>query len=193
MDAVERMLLVLDPYIILLFRMTGDAMVNFLIGTFVLAMMTVVFGEFTLSLALRFNRRHIQGMEQQLSKQHDLSMTALQMNDQEAYKACNKQANDTFGKYFFSMIAHSAACLWPVPFALAWMQLRFHGVELELAYPISLFWQSTNYFTVFIALYILSRILFRHVRRYLPYFRGVQQALDSQSSESRKFPSLSGS
>jgi len=182
MNPVLKMLTFSDPYLIAFYRLTGDAMLNFVLGTFVLAMLTVVLGEFTLSLVLRFNRRHISEMETELEKQHQLSMTALQLNDQTSYKACNKQANDMFGKYFFAMIAHSTALLWPVPFALAWMQTRFLDVQFPLAYPISLIWSSTQYFTIFLALYVLARILFKYLRPYLPYFREVQKTLNLSAS-----------
>lgn len=182
--------LFLDPYLIFFYRMTGDSMINFLLGTFILAMITVVVGEFTLSLLLRFNRRHISQMEEELEKQHHLSMAALQMDNQKGYRACNKQANDVFGKYFFSMIAHSAACLWPIPFALSWMQYRFLGVQFQLVYPISLVWSSTQYFTIFLALYILARVVFKNIRPYLPYFRQVQKALDLYSTDKNQASSL---
>ncbi len=188
MDFIEKVLSFLDPYLIVFYRLTGDAMLNFLLGTFILAMIAVVLGEFTLSLVLRFNRRHINQMEDELEKQHQLSMTALQLNDQVSYKACNKQANEMFGKYFFSMIAHSTACLWPAPFALAWMQTRFLGVQFPLAYPLSLLWSSTQYFTIFLALYILARIIFKHMRPYLPYFREVQKTLDLHAGNSFSAP-----
>jgi len=168
----------LDPYLIQLYRMSGYALVDFFIGTFLLALMTVVIGEFTLSLALRINRRHIEAMENELTEQHNLSMAALQEEDKKSYKACNDQANDAFGKYFFNMIAYSAACLWPVPFALSWLQSRFLDVDFTLAYPLSIIWSSTGYLTIFVLLYLLARIVFKNLRPYLPYFRQVQKTLD---------------
>jgi len=172
----------LDPYLIQLYRMSGYVLVDFFIGTFLLALITVVIGEFTLSLALRINRRHIQAMENELTEQHNLSMAALEVEDKKSYKACNDQANDAFGRYFFNMIAYSAACLWPVPFALSWLQSRFLHVDFELAYPLSLVWASTGYITVFVLLYILARIVFKNLRPYLPYFRQVQKTLDLHSA-----------
>ena len=171
----------LDPYLIQLYRISGYALVDFFVGTFLLALITVVIGEFTLSLALRINRRHIESMENELTEQHNLSMAALVVEDKKSYKACNDQANDAFGRYFFNMIAYSAACLWPVPFALSWLQSRFLHVDFKLAYPLSLIWPSTTYITVFVLLYILARIVFKNIRRYLPYFRQVQKTLDLQS------------
>ena len=171
----------LDPYLIQLYRISGYALVDFFVGTFLLALITVVIGEFTLSLALRINRRHIESMENELTEQHNLSMAALVVEDKKSYKACNDQANDAFGRYFFNMIAYSAACLWPVPFALSWLQSRFLHVDFKLAYPLSLIWPSTTYITVFVLLYILARIVFKNLRRYLPYFRQVQKTLDLQA------------
>lgn len=168
----------LDPYLIQLYRLSGYALVDFFIGTFLLALVTVVIGEFTLSLALRINRRHIEAMENELTEQHNLSMAALAEEDKKSYKACNDRANDAFGKYFFNMIAYSAACLWPVPFALSWLQSRFLEVDFRLAYPLSIIWSSTGYLTIFVLLYLLARIVFKNLRPYLPYFRQVQKTLD---------------
>lgn len=178
MSLLTQIPVLLDPYLIFFYRVTGVTIIDYFIGTFSVALITVVVGEFTLSAALRWNRAYIEKMENQLSKEHHLSMAALQVQDNTSYRAINKQANDTFGKYFFSMIAHSAACLWPIPFVLAWMQSRFLGVKFEFIYPISLFWPSTGYFTTFILCYILARILFKNIRRYLPYFKTVQKTLD---------------
>jgi len=165
----------LDPYLIPLYRMTGYAFIDYFVGTFLLAMLAVVVGEFTLSLALRFNARHFRTMEKEMEKGHEMSMAAYEMKDQKSYQAINKQANEVFGKYFFNMIACSAGCLWPLPFALAWMQSRFQNVEFHFVHPVSLVWSSTGYFTTFILSYILARIVFKQLRPRLPYFRTVHR------------------
>jgi hypothetical protein len=174
---------VIDQMIIQVYRLTGCTIIDYLLGTFALALFTVVLGEFTLSLALRFNRDHIEKMESEMTQQHELSMVALKMNDKEGYRVCNDQANDAFGRYFFNMIAYSAAVLWPTPFALAWMQTRFSLVRFELAYPVSLVWSSTGYVSTFVFCYILARILFKNLRPQLPYFRNVQKSLDLYSGK----------
>ena len=167
-----------DRCLIALYRTTGHTYLDYLAGTFVLALLTVMMGEWTISLALKWNRSHNQKLEQELEEKHHLSLAALAANDENAYRACNKQAHDVFGRYFFNAVAHSAALLWPIPFALAWMQTRFADVEFAFAYPISLVWQSTGFFTTFFLCYLLARILFRNLRPYLPYFREVQKTLD---------------
>lgn len=181
MDFLQSLPSILDPYCIAMYRITGNAVVNYCIGTFLLAFITVVLGEFTLSLVMRINHRHIQRMEDEMAQQHQLSLAALHMADKKSYQACNQQANDVLGRYFFNMVAYSAAYLWPIPFALTWMQSRFIGVEFIPAYPLNLIWHSTGYFTTFILFYILGRILFKNIRRYLPYFKEVQKTLDLYS------------
>lgn len=184
MDFLQSLPSILDPYCIAMYRITGNAVVDYCIGTCLLAFITVVLGEFTLSLALRFNRRHITQMEDEMAHQHQLSLAALHMEDKMSYQACNKQANDALGKYFFNMVAYSAAYLWPIPFALTWMQSRFIGVEFIPAYPLNIIWPATGYFTTFILFYILDRIIFKNIRRYLPYFKEVQRTIDLYAKRS---------
>ncbi|NTV41781.1 MAG: hypothetical protein HGA63_00625 [Syntrophobacteraceae bacterium] len=168
---------VADSVLIQLYRMSGRPAVDYFVGTFLLALFCVVVGELTLSIALKINRSHLRGIEREMTSHHDLSIKALQEGDKEAYKLINKSANDAFGRYFFNMIASSAALLWPIPFALSWMQSRFSEVRFDFAYPLSIVWPSTGYFTTFILCYVLARILFKNARPHLPYFRGVHKEL----------------
>ena len=92
-----------------------------------------------------------------------------------AYTASNKLANDAFGRSFFMQIALSAAFLWPIPFALGWMQYRFSDVEFRLPGTEV----SVGYIAVFILLYIAAYLLFRRVKYRLPYFRRIKEMLDS--------------
>ena len=168
-----------DSLLIQLYRITGYVYADYFLGTFLLSFIAVVLGEWTISWVFRLNRHHILNLEKELSQSHELSMLALEESDSKTYQVCNKQANDVFGRYFFNQVAFSAAILWPVPLILAWMQSRFLHVEFPFAYPVSLIWSSTGYFTTFILCYILSRILFKNMRPYLPYFRNVQKTLDA--------------
>ncbi len=168
-----------DALLIFPFRLPHDALFGFLFGAFCLAMICVVLGEFTLSAAIRFNQGHLQRLKAEISQREALSVQAFEMGDRAGYKALNKQANDAWGRHFFTMAAYSAGILWPVPFALAWLHGRFAGVDFALAWPLTLlFGQTVGYPFVFIPLYILARIIFGHSRRFLPYFKGVQRRLD---------------
>ena len=102
----------------------------------------------------------------------------------ELERRLNKAATDVWGKQFFTMVAHSAGILWPIPFCLGWMDLRFADVDFLVALPISLIFEhGVGYSFIFIPTYILCRILFKYMRPYLPYFRSVQKMLDEAGGQ----------
>jgi hypothetical protein len=169
-----------DTYLILLYRITPNPLLAYLTGTFLLAFLCVIVGELSVSLAIRFNRRYTDQMTEEMTRKERLSIAAYEAGDKEGYQALNKEATDAWGKRFFTMIAYSAGILWPIPFALGWMQTRFHGIDFPLAWPLSIvFGKTVGYTFTFIPLYILCRILFKYMRPWLPYFRGVQKRLDA--------------
>ncbi|UCF93269.1 MAG: hypothetical protein JSW39_03665 [Desulfobacterales bacterium] len=168
-----------DGFLIFFFRISGHAFTDYLIGTFALALMCVVIGEFSVSLALKVNQRFIDQLSAEMTAKENLSMAAHEAGDQAGYRALNKEATGLWGKRFFTMVAYSAGILWPIPFALGWMQTRFQGVDFPLAFPLSLiFGKSVGYTFTFIPIYILCRITFKYLRPRLPYFNRVQQRLD---------------
>ncbi|MFZ0611378.1 MAG: hypothetical protein WAM73_04000 [Desulfobacterales bacterium] len=173
----------LDPFLIGFFRLTGYTLLDFFVGVFCLCMICVVLGELTISAAIRLNRRHLKALKHEVSQKEKLSMQAYADDDRVSYKALNQAANDAWGRYFFTMAAYSAGILWPVPFALAWMQTRFQSVEFDLVFPLNLVLGNTvGYPFIFIPVYILARIVFKYLRPKLPYFRGVQKMLDTPGS-----------
>jgi hypothetical protein len=175
----------MDPILIGPYRLVGDPMLGFLIGTFCLSLLGVMLGELTISAAIRFNRRHIEALKDELSHKEKMSVQAYAEGDKVSYKALNKAANDAWGKYFFIMAGYSAGILWPVPLALAWMQTRFQGVEFGLTFPLNLvFGDYVGYPFVFFPMYLLARIVFKYLRPRLPYFKGVQAMLDGQPAHS---------
>ena len=175
----------IDPFLIGPYRLTGDSFAGFLIGTFCLCMICVVLGELTISAGIRLNRKHLQELKQEVSQKERLSMQAYAEDDHVSYKALNKAANDAWGRHFFTMAAYSGGILWPVPFALAWMQTRFQEVAFALVFPLNrLIGENVGYPFIFIPMYILARIVFKYLRPRLPYFRGVQAMLDKSGAES---------
>jgi len=169
----------LDGFLIFFYRMTGHAYVDYFMGTFCLALICVVVGEITVSLAIKFNQRYIDEMTEEMEIKEQLSIKAYGAGDKSGYKALNKEATDVWGRHFFTMVGYSAGILWPIPFALGWMQSRFAGVDFEIAFPLSIvFGTSVGYIFTFIPIYILARIIFKYLRPRLPYFKGVQKRLD---------------
>jgi len=164
---------VLDPVLIILYRLTGYPLADYYLGTFLLALLTVLVGELTISLVFRINKAHLDKLNARVEKMKHLSSEAMTVGDQEGYKACNKEGNDAFGQLFFNKFGLSAASLWPIFFALAWMQERFAEIGLPLPW---IGWEI-NYFFFFLLCYIPARIFFGRIKRKLPYFRGIHQTL----------------
>ena len=176
-----------DSFLIFFYRITGESFVDYLIGTMTLAFLCVIAGELSISFAIRVNKRYLDAMSEEITRKERLSMEAYKAGDKAGYKALNKDATDVWGKQFFTMVAYSAGILWPLPFALGWMQTRFADVEFPLAFPLSLlFGKTVGYAFTFIPLYILCRILFKYLRPHLPYLKGVQALLNRKDAQSSR-------
>jgi hypothetical protein len=168
----------LDQYLIMLYRLTGHVGVDFVIGTFVLAFICLVLGEITIFLVFLFIRRHIDAKATEAEKYQNLSMDALKAGDKEAYQAANTLANDAFGHSFFQQMALSAAFLWPVCFALGWMQFRF----LEVEFPIPGTSWSMGFIGPFIIIYVTAYFLFKRVKRVLRVSNRINSLATGASS-----------
>ena len=71
--------LALDPFLIFCYRLTGQAGVNFVLGTLVLAMLALLVGECSAYLAARLVRPHFARISGEAAKYQDLSMEALKV------------------------------------------------------------------------------------------------------------------
>ncbi|MEJ5358670.1 MAG: hypothetical protein WHT06_08345 [Desulfobacterales bacterium] len=154
----------LDLWLAPLFGLTASMPANGAIGTFLLAGIVVLLGELTLRIVARVNRDHLARLEAELKNYQELTREAERRGDAASYKALNRQANSAFGHVFFNKFGLSAAALWPCFFALDWLQARFDpgGVPLP-GKP-----EGVNYVLVFLAAYILARILAGRLRRAAP-------------------------
>ncbi len=177
----------IDLFLIFFYRMTDIPIANFLIGTLILSFLCVIVGELSVSLALKFNKPYVDRISAEMVEKERLSIAAYQAGDKVGYKALNKEATDVWGKGFFTMVAYSAGILWPLPFAMGWLGTRFADVDFPVAPPLSLLFDNgVGYMFTFIPMYILSRILFKYMRPYLPYFKGVQKMLDAADKSSHQ-------
>jgi hypothetical protein len=152
-----------DALFISFYQMTGYPLWDYFIGTFLLALLSVLVGQATLFLVFRANRSHIEGLDSRLENLNRLTASAMKLGDKRSYKFLNKEANDTYGHVFFNRFGLSAASLWPVFFALAWIQERFAHIVI----PIPWLGLKANYFVVFLLAYIAATILFRRTKKYL--------------------------
>lgn len=166
--------MLVDPFIIWFYRLTGYAFVDFLLGTFVLGWIALLIGEFTISAVFLVSKQRIDATTREAQRYQDLSMKALSAGDKQAYRAANKMANDAFGRSFFMQIALSAARLWPVFLAVAWMSQRFGEVEFPLLFSD----YSIGFVGVFIPMYAAACFIFKKIKYKLPYFRRIKTILD---------------
>jgi hypothetical protein len=156
-----------DQCLIMSYRLTGHAGVDFAIGTLVLAGICLLIGEATVFLSFQFTRKRIGEKTAEAEKYQNLSVEALKAGNKEAYHAADKLAKDAFGHTFFQQVALSSAFLWPVFFALAWMQSRFLDVEV----PLPLLPVSIGFIGVFILIFVATFFLFKQVKRRIARFR----------------------
>lgn len=173
----------IDAVMISFFRLTDIPILGYYIGSALLCLICVVAGQLTLSFSFRLNRNFIDRDNRRMVRMHNLSVKALVNKDKNAYKNCNKEANDAFGKVFFSQIALSISSLWPVPFALGWMQIRFLDVAFPLPVPLPLVGDAVGFMFTFIPIYILVYIVFGKVKGYLPYFRNEKKMLEAYNAD----------
>jgi hypothetical protein len=176
----------LDPYLIWFFRLTGYAPLDYVIGTFTLALLAIIIGELGISVAYLAARKRIDKVTGEAVRYQNLSIDALTAGDKEAYKAANTLANDAFGHSFFLQIALSAAFLWPACFFLAWMSYRF--ADLEFLVPFLHF--SLGYIAVFLFLFVAAYFVFKPVKYRIPYFRRIKEMLDASSHAAKEMKSF---
>jgi hypothetical protein len=163
----------LDPVLIYLFKTTGFPVTDYFLGTFLLSFLAVLVGEITISLVFRVNRGHLEVLTARVNKMTRLSEQAVDLGDERGYRAVNREGNEAFGHLFFNKFGLSAASLWPIFIALAWMQERFSHISIPLPF---LGW-GLNYVAFFIVSTILARIIFNRLKPRLPYFRKIHQTL----------------
>jgi hypothetical protein len=163
----------LDSILLSLYRITGNPLVDYFLGTFLLAFIAVVIGEYTISLVFRVNKTHLERLNAHVEKMSNLSLEALSQGDKKSYTALNQEGNDAYGRLFFNKFGLSAASLWPIFFALAWMERHFSEIGLPLPW---VGWKI-NYIFFFVLCYIPARSVFGRIKHKLPYFRKMHEML----------------
>lgn len=188
----------IDTVLIFFFRLAENPMLGYLIGIAVMGLLCAVIGDLTVALAFRCNGAFFKRDNQELVAMQNKSLLALKARDKESYQACNEVANDSFGKVFFSQLAVGASSLWPVPFALQWLDGRFAEVAFLLPIPLG-GRTSVGYAFTFIPMYILMRLIFGRLRTRLPGYRRLTVPRDFDQEESEAmlrvtdvFPEKSG-
>ena len=148
--------LTVDSFLIWFFRTSDVPILGYYIGTAVVCLICVVLGRLTLILGSRINEQFLSRDHKEMVRMHNLSLYALLSKDKGSYRSCNKEANDAFGKVFFSQVGLGASSLWPVPFALAWMQFRFGMVEFPLPVALPGLGESVGFMFTFFPIFVMT-------------------------------------
>jgi hypothetical protein len=172
---LQTVLTFFDPLLIAPYRAVAPAAAGYLLGTTVLALYCVVIGDLSATLVAFFNRGYLTKLRWKMEHNHQLSEKALMMGDKESYKAVNKQGLDAFG-YSFSMgAALFCVSIWPMPFALAWLNSRFLEAPLQVPTALPLLGgREFHFFTSFLLLYILVRIGYSLIMARVTWYKVIK-------------------
>jgi len=170
MNSFSALILFLDPFFIAPFRMVSSPAMGYLFGTAVLTLLCFILGDLS-AMGVKFiNRKYLKKIQNDMDHHHHLSEKALMMGDKESYKAVNRQALNAFGHSFSLGGAIFCVSIWPLPFALAWMDSRFAHAPLELPFSLPFLGVSIHYFASFILIYIAVRVMGSALIHRLPWY-----------------------
>lgn len=164
----------LDTVLIWLFRLPLPPMASFMVGLALLALILTVIGELCMAGAYFANRKHFAEITRDMTTNNNASIRALARQDKKSYTACNSLANEAFGRNFFSGLALFASSVWPVAFALSWLQFRYGNIDF-FTLPFAEAPVGVNF--IFIPLYIVIRFAFAKAKPYLPVFAQIKKAV----------------
>ena len=187
---MRALLTVLDRLFLPLYRLVEAPVPAYFLGTFLLALLCVMLGELLVGLAVHVNRDHLRRLTRDLVQWNNLAVEAVEKGRADAYHTFNREANETYGKLFFLSLAHSAASLVPVPFALAWMEARFGAVSFPLPFRLPVVGEAVNYVFTFVVLYLPAWWLFRKVKRHLPLYGRLEAQMEESSRAVREMRSM---
>ena len=182
----------LDPVFIAPYRWVATPAVAMWVGSIALTLWCVLAGEISSLFIYRVNRAYYAKLNEKMVHMHNLSIEAITRKDKTNFKAANRWANEYFGKVFFAQAAFFAVSLWPVPFALGWMQTRFTGIDIVSVPVFSLDFSqisltgigdgfitpatlSLGYAFVLLTSYIALRYLLYKTRKYIPLLKIVEK------------------
>ena len=161
---------IIDTLLIAPYRIGLPTVAAFWFGSALIALWCTIAGELSMSLVYIWNRDYYTDLNREMTRMHNISVEAVRHKEKDTFKSANKWANEYFGKVFFSQAALFAVSLWPMPFAMAWMQGRFSGLDIHTVPFINF---GLGYPFVFILSYIIVRFSFSKVRGFIPLMKKI--------------------
>ncbi len=159
---ITQLFLALDNWLILPFRWFDSAELGLMFGILMLALQSVILGHAFMALMSTSQRAVRVKHETEAAKRSALAIQALQYQDKNAYLAQNTLAKDAYGHSMALAVGRVTASLCPAVGALAWLDLRFGGVPLDLPFPIPGLGGTVLYPFYFIPAYFLMRFLWSY-------------------------------
>lgn len=181
MYSLTAFIMFFDPWFIAPFRWLPSPTAGFVLGTVILCLYCFILGDLSAILVTFLNRKFIRKIQKNMDRNHTLSETALKMGDKASYKAVNRQALEAFGHSFSLGAAIFCVSIWPMPFALAWMDHRFSDAPLELSMKIPFLGNSVHYFASFLLLYIAVRMTVSSILHRFEWYSGFKARLAGQN------------
>lgn len=169
-----------DGVLIAPYRWIGDPLCGFWLGTAILAFLCLVVGELTYALVFLGQSKRFFAMQDKARHYHNLSVDAIHAGNKDAYLAANTLAQEEFGQGFFAQAALGLSSIWPLPFALGWLAMRFEGITLHVLPLLDL---PVNYVCVFVVVYVTLRLSLGRWRRHIPLLSRVER-LKREAQES---------
>lgn len=182
MNSLSPFLLFFDPWLIAPFRWLPSPTAGYVLGVIVLALYCIILGDLSATVVTYFNTKYIKKIQGEMDRHHNLSEKALMLGDKESYKAVNSQALDAFGHSFSLGAAIFCVSIWPMPFALAWLSLRFADAPLELPFNLPFLGNTVEYFPSFLLLYIATRMIYSAVIGKFSWYSKTKARLAGQAA-----------
>ncbi|MBU1566608.1 MAG: hypothetical protein KJ630_13395 [Proteobacteria bacterium] len=177
MNSIVPFLLLLDPWFIAPFRWLPSETAGYLLGAAIIALQCIIIGDLSATLVAYLNRGYLRKIQEKMDRNHRLSEQALMQGDKESYKAVNRQGLDAFGYQFSMGAAIFCVSIWPMPFSLAWMNMRFAEAPLEMSIKLPFIGQSVHYFASFLLLYIAVRMSYSFFMARNPWYTGLKNRI----------------
>ncbi len=165
----------LDAWLIAPFRWFDAPEAGFLFGILALCLQSVALGHALMAGMSRMQHATRHKHESEAARRSELAMQALQAKDKTAYLAQNRLAKDAYGHSMALAVGRVTASLCPAVGALAWLDLRFREVPLDLPFAIPGLGATVLYPFYFIPAYFLVRFLWAHAWKRYRIFRASNE------------------
>ena len=169
-----------------MYHIVANPDAGFYVGTFLLALIIAVLGELAVVGLFLANREYFENINEMLLENHAKSVDAHKRGDREAFAMYNKQANEAFGKTLWTQLGLAVGSLWPVFFALAFLQMQFSGLGFSIfgsAFEL-------NYLLIFFVEYILARLVLNPVKYLLPGMHRLKQLMSDARQKAHHLQTL---